>query len=87
MAVRLAAFQRARAELELVTAIEAALAAGASWQAVGGAIGTSGETARQRYSGPQATSSHASFLRSVAEEAFAAALARAETPPKGIRPF
>jgi len=86
MTVRLAAFKRARAELELAAAIEAARAAGDSWQAVGETLGMSGETARERYSGQQATLPHVNFVRSVAEGALAAALAGTEAPPKRIRP-
>lgn len=51
MAVKLAAFKRARAESELAAAIDAAREADVSWRALGEAIGTSGEAARQRYAG------------------------------------
>lgn len=49
MAVQLAAFKRASAESELAEAIAAARSADVSWRAVGEAVGTSGEAARQRY--------------------------------------
>jgi hypothetical protein len=49
MAVKLAAFRRARAEKELADAIHRAREAHVSWRELGEAIGTSGEAARQRY--------------------------------------
>lgn len=49
MAVKLAAFKRAHAERELAEAIAAAREADISWRALGEAVGTSGEAARQRY--------------------------------------
>jgi len=49
MAVKLAAFKRVHAERELAHAIHAAREASVSWRALGEAIGTSGEAARQRY--------------------------------------
>jgi hypothetical protein len=49
MAVKLAAFRRARAEKELADAIHQAREAHLSWRELGEAIGTSGEAARQRY--------------------------------------
>jgi hypothetical protein len=49
MAVKLAAFRRARAEKELAEAIHAARKAHLSWRELGEAIGTTGEAARQRY--------------------------------------
>jgi hypothetical protein len=85
MAVRLAAFKRARADLELAAAIEVARAATVSWRAIGETIGISGDAARQRYSRQQGTLSSVGFLRSIAEGALAEALARREAAPKGIR--
>ena len=85
MAVRLAAFHRARADLELAAAIEVARAAKVSWQAVGHTIGTSSETARQRFNGQQATASSVTFLRSVAEGALSEGLARSEMDPEAVR--
>ena len=49
MAVRLAAWKRSMAEKELATAVAAARDQRVSWRAVGEAIGTTGEGARQRY--------------------------------------
>lgn len=49
MAVKLAAFRRSAAEKELAEAIHHAREARVSWRALGEAIGTSGEAARQRY--------------------------------------
>ena len=74
MAVRLAAFNYARADLELAVAIEAAREAKFSWRAVSEASGINDETARQRYGEQQATLSRVGLLRSIAEEAFARAL-------------
>lgn len=50
MAVKLAAWRRDTAERELADAVRAAREKRLSWRAVGEAIGTSGEAARQRYS-------------------------------------
>jgi FAD/FMN-containing dehydrogenase len=50
MAVKLAAWRRDAAERELAEAVQAARDQRLSWRAVGEAIGTSGEAARQRYS-------------------------------------
>lgn len=50
MAVKLAAWRRDTAELELSDAVRAAREQRLSWREVGDAIGTSGEAARQRYS-------------------------------------
>lgn len=50
MAVKLAAWRRDTAEKELADAVRAARGQHLSWRAVGEAIGTSGEAARQRYS-------------------------------------
>lgn len=44
-----AAANRARAEAELVEAVMKARAAGYSWAMIGGAIGTTGQAAQQRY--------------------------------------
>ena len=49
IALQLAAWRRAEAERDLADAVAAARAADMSWRAVGAAIGTSGEAARQRY--------------------------------------
>ncbi len=49
-AVRLAALRRAQAERDLAEAVSAAREGRASWQAIGEAVGTTGEAARQRYS-------------------------------------
>lgn len=49
MAVKLAAFRRAKAEKELAEAIRQAREAHLSWRELGEAIGTSGEAVRQRY--------------------------------------
>lgn len=49
MAVKLAAFKRACAERDLADAVRSARAQSESWRAIGEAIGTSGEAARQRY--------------------------------------
>lgn len=49
-AVKLAAWRRDVAERELADAVHAAREKRLSWRAVGEAIGTSGEAARQRYS-------------------------------------
>jgi hypothetical protein len=47
--VRDAFLGRARAESDLLAAVEAARADGQSWSAIGAMLGTSGEAARQRY--------------------------------------
>jgi hypothetical protein len=47
--VREAFLGRARAESDLLVAVEAARADGQSWSAIGAMLGTSGEAARQRY--------------------------------------
>lgn len=49
MAVKLAAFRRARAEAELAEAVRTARGQGTSWRDLGEALGTSGEAARQKY--------------------------------------
>ena len=49
LAARLAVAQRAQAERDLITAIKAMRAAGYSWAAIGAAVGTSWQAARQRY--------------------------------------
>jgi len=49
LALRLAAFRRNAAEKELAQAVASARAANQSWRAIGEAIGTTGEAARQRY--------------------------------------
>ncbi len=48
-ALRRAAYRRVLAERDVAAAVAAARAAGESWAAVGKAVGTSGEAARQRY--------------------------------------
>lgn len=50
MAVKLAAWRRDAAEKELAEAVRAAREQSLSWREVGEAIGTSGKSARQRYS-------------------------------------
>ena len=47
--VRRAFLGRARAESDLLVAVECARADGQSWSAIGAMLGTSGEAARQRY--------------------------------------
>ena len=47
--VREAFLGRARAESDVLQAVEAARADGQSWSAIGAMLGTSGEAARQRY--------------------------------------
>jgi hypothetical protein len=47
--VRQAFLGRARAESDLLVAVEAARSDGQSWSAIGAMLGTSGEAARQRY--------------------------------------
>jgi tellurite resistance protein len=47
--VRRAFLGRARAESDLLVAVEVARADGQSWSAIGAMLGTSGEAARQRY--------------------------------------
>lgn len=49
LAVGLAAWRRDLAERELAEAVSAAREQRLSWRAVGEAVGTSGEAARQRY--------------------------------------
>lgn len=49
LALRRVAYQQALLERELLAAVRAARAAGASWAKVGKELGTSGEAARQRY--------------------------------------
>lgn len=48
-AVRAAVTDRAASERHLADAVAAARTAGASWAAIGGMLGTSGEAARKRY--------------------------------------
>jgi len=48
--------ERAATERRLAEAVTAARTAGASWSAMGGMLGNSGEAARKRY-GPQHTTS------------------------------
>lgn len=43
--------ERSAAERHVIEAIKAAREAGLSWSAIGNLVGTSGEAARQRYSG------------------------------------
>jgi FAD/FMN-containing dehydrogenase len=47
--LRLIAYRRAQSERELAEAARTAHEQGMSWRAIGEAIGTSGEAARQRY--------------------------------------
>ncbi|MDR1186417.1 MAG: hypothetical protein LBK95_02995 [Bifidobacteriaceae bacterium] len=54
MALRLAAWRRDVAECDLARAVAEARERDLSWRKVGDAIGTSGEAARQRYSGSRA---------------------------------
>ena len=49
VALRLAAVRRAQADRELLAAVSNARDHHVSWAAIGGALGTSGEAARQRY--------------------------------------
>jgi hypothetical protein len=51
LGLRAAVQERSDAERHLLEAVDAARAAGLSWAAIGGLVGTSGEAARQRYSG------------------------------------
>lgn len=44
-----AAAERAKAESEIAEAVAAARQAGYSWAAIGGAVGTTGQAAQQRY--------------------------------------
>lgn len=84
-AVRLAAFKRARAELELAAAIGDARAEGIPWEALGTAIGTSGDVVRLHYSGQQAILPYVSFLRGIAEDALADAYSSAANAPENRR--
>lgn len=52
-AIREAVTERAVIERHLADAVTAARQAGASWAAIGGMLGTSGEAARKRYSSHQ----------------------------------
>ena len=45
-----AALDRARSERQVIDAVVAARAAGASWQKIGSLLGTSAQAAQQRYS-------------------------------------
>jgi hypothetical protein len=45
-----AALDRARSERQVIDAVIAARAAGASWQKIGSLLGTSAQAAQQRYS-------------------------------------
>jgi hypothetical protein len=49
--LRAAIQERSQAERHLIDAIRAARDAGMSWSAIGTFVGTSGEAARQKYSG------------------------------------
>ena len=55
-ALREAVTERAATERRVAEAVAAAREAGVSWSAIGSMLGTSGEAARKRYSGQQATS-------------------------------
>ncbi|TQJ08464.1 hypothetical protein FB458_1554 [Lapillicoccus jejuensis] len=48
--LRTAVAERSEAERHMIEAVRRARAAGLSWKAIGGVVGTSGEAARQRYS-------------------------------------
>lgn len=50
-ALRSAVMERSEAERHLIEAVRQARAARLSWAAIGALVGTSGEAARQRYSG------------------------------------
>ena len=52
--LRAAVQERSEAEKHLIEAIRAARESGMSWSAIGALVGTSGEAARQRYSGRMA---------------------------------
>jgi hypothetical protein len=47
-----AALDRARSERQVIDAVIAARAAGASWQKIGSLLGTSAQAAEQRYASP-----------------------------------
>jgi hypothetical protein len=49
--LRTAVQERSQAERHLIEAIQAARQSGMSWSAIGTFVGTSGEAARQKYSG------------------------------------
>lgn len=49
--LRAAVHERSQAERHLIEAIRTARESGMSWSAIGTLVGTSGEAARQRYSG------------------------------------
>ncbi|MDQ1289849.1 MAG: hypothetical protein QG622_3415 [Actinomycetota bacterium] len=49
--LRAAIHERSQAERHLTEAIRAARTSGMSWSAIGTLVGTTGEAARQRYSG------------------------------------
>jgi hypothetical protein len=49
--LRAAVAERSAAEKHLLEAVQEARNAGLSWSAIGGFVGTTGEAARQRYSG------------------------------------
>ena len=49
--LRAAVHERSQAEKHLIEAIRTARESGMSWSAIGTFVGTSGEAARQRYSG------------------------------------
>jgi hypothetical protein len=49
--LRAAIHERSQAERHLIEAIRCARESGMSWSAIGAFVGTSGEAARQRYSG------------------------------------
>lgn len=51
IALQIAVLRRAAAERDVAAAVRAAREASISWRAVGEALGTSGEAARQRYGG------------------------------------
>lgn len=53
-AIREAVAERAATERHVAAAVTTAREAGASWSAIGGMLGTSGEAARKRYGGPPA---------------------------------
>lgn len=48
-ALRAAVHRRSQAEADIAAAVSEAIGSGATWAAVGGAVGTSGQAARERY--------------------------------------
>jgi hypothetical protein len=78
-ALHLAALRRAEAERELAAAIERARQSKVAWRVIGDAVGTTGESARQRYGAAEVVAS------ANAEETTADPAAPRDQGPRQVR--